>query len=108
LNADDAAEVDRQTRLIPVLPLFDQLEIYPGSKITHFKKLHESTGIAYEDMLFFDDEERNSEVETELGVHFVLCPDGVHTKLFEDALDSWRAYKQGGPRQAQRRTRSRY
>lgn len=34
-----------------------------GSKITHFEKLHQKTGIPYEEMLFFDDERRNSETE---------------------------------------------
>ncbi|TVY46921.1 DNA repair protein [Lachnellula occidentalis] len=46
---------------------FDYLEIYPGSKITHFTKLQKASGLAYEDMLFFDDEARNRNVET-LGV----------------------------------------
>ena len=54
----------------------------PGSKLKHFKKIHERTGIPYDEMvifispqclladrlkfsqLFFDDEHRNSEVES--------------------------------------------
>jgi magnesium-dependent phosphatase 1 len=59
---------------------FDHLEIYPGSKITHFVKLQKQTGLRYEDMLFFDDESRNKNVES-LGVHMQLvrkqsCPIG--------------------------------
>jgi magnesium-dependent phosphatase 1 len=50
---------------------FDYLEIYPGSKITHFVKLQKATGLRYEDMLFFDDESRNRNVES-LGVHMQL------------------------------------
>jgi len=50
---------------------FDHLEIYPGSKITHFVKLQKATGLRYEDMLFFDDESRNKNVES-LGVHMQL------------------------------------
>jgi magnesium-dependent phosphatase 1 len=50
---------------------FDYLEIYPGSKITHFVKLQKQTGLRYEDMLFFDDESRNRNVES-LGVHMQL------------------------------------
>jgi magnesium-dependent phosphatase 1 len=49
----------------------DFLEIYPGNKITHFTKLEKSTGLKYEDMLFFDDESRNRNVES-LGVHMYL------------------------------------
>lgn len=30
-------------------------EIYPDNKGRHFKALHKASGIAYEDMLFFDD-----------------------------------------------------
>jgi len=49
----------------------DYLEIYPGSKITHFTQLQKSTGLKYEEMLFFDDESRNRNVES-LGVHMYL------------------------------------
>lgn len=37
--------------VVSSINLFDSMEIYPGSKIAHFKKLHEKTGIAYEDMV---------------------------------------------------------
>jgi len=69
--------------------LFDQMEIYPGSKKAHFRKLHEATGIAYSEMLFFDDERRNKEVES-LGVTFCLVPDGVNAQAFEKGLGEWR------------------
>ncbi|KAG6901565.1 hypothetical protein C0995_010499 [Termitomyces sp. Mi166 len=71
---------------ISAINFFDELEIYPGSslpftfyvaptyclcccsgsKLTHFMKIHQRTGIPYSEMLFFDDEHRNAEVE-ELG-----------------------------------------
>jgi hypothetical protein len=41
------------------LTLFDvsgHNEIYPGSKLAHFKAIHKRSGIEYEDMLFFDNE----------------------------------------------------
>jgi hypothetical protein len=41
------------------LTLFDvsgHNEIYPGSKLAHFKAIHKRSGIDYEDMLFFDNE----------------------------------------------------
>ncbi|KAK4058280.1 hypothetical protein OIO90_000437 [Microbotryomycetes sp. JL221] len=75
--------------LIASINLFDTLEIYPGSKLNHFKTIHEDTGIAYDEMLFFDDESRNKEV-TRLGVTFVLVRDGVNRKLFESGLEAWR------------------
>jgi magnesium-dependent phosphatase 1 len=49
------------------IEFFDYMEIYPGSKITHFNKLQKSTGLKFEEMLFFDDESRNRNVES-LGV----------------------------------------
>lgn len=36
---------------ISAIKFFDQLEIYPSSKIRHFKKLHEKTGISYDEMV---------------------------------------------------------
>ncbi|KAI0704642.1 magnesium-dependent phosphatase-1 [Earliella scabrosa] len=68
---------------------FDQLEIYPGSKIKHFKELHKKTGLPYSEMLFFDDEHRNKEVES-LGVTFCLVPSGVNDRAFEAGLSEWR------------------
>ncbi|KAF8057508.1 magnesium-dependent phosphatase-1 [Lyophyllum atratum] len=76
--------------VLPAIDFFDQLEIYPGSKITHFKKLHEKTGIPYSEMLFFDDEHRNGEVE-ELGVTFCIVPRGVNHDVFEKGLAKWRS-----------------
>lgn len=79
---------------IPTMKLFDQLEIYPGSKITHFRKIQEKTGIPFEDMVFFDDEHRNAEVSTKLGVHFELVGNqGTDLATFENAIRQWRAKK---------------
>jgi len=71
------------------LAYFDELEIYPGSKIAHFKALHHRTGIPYTEMVFFDDERRNREVES-LGVTFILVPDGMSKGMFEHGLKEWR------------------
>ncbi|PVG01202.1 magnesium-dependent phosphatase-1 [Serendipita vermifera] len=69
---------------------FPQKEIYPGSKIKHFKALHQKTGIPYSEMLFFDDESRNAEVEL-LGVTFVLVRHGTDQKTFWKGVEKWRA-----------------
>jgi magnesium-dependent phosphatase 1 len=69
---------------------FDHLEIYPGSKITHFVKLQKATGLRYEDMLFFDDESRNRNVES-LGVHMHLVRDGVTKAEIDNGIKAWRS-----------------
>ena len=61
-----------------------------GSKIRHFRELKATAGLEYSDMLFFDDEARNSEVES-LGVTFILIEsDGVTKSVFENGLQEWR------------------
>jgi len=73
----------------PVINMFSEIEIYPGSKINHFKKLHKSTGIAYSEMLFFDDWKQNMDVES-LGVTFILVPDGLDHQIFQSGMKEWR------------------
>ncbi|CAG8979996.1 hypothetical protein HYALB_00005169 [Hymenoscyphus albidus] len=68
---------------------FDHLEIYPGNKITHFNKLQKATGIRFEEMLFFDDETRNRNVET-LGVTMYLVRNGVSKAEVNNGIKEWR------------------
>ncbi|GAA6010260.1 hypothetical protein JCM11491_005416 [Sporobolomyces phaffii] len=94
VNSNDLlkpAKAKNEKELVSAINLFDSMEIYPGSKITHFQELHKKTGIPYSEMIFFDDEPRNREV-TKLGVTFVLVREGegVHRRLFESGLESWR------------------
>ncbi|KAF7985491.1 hypothetical protein HWV62_5278 [Athelia sp. TMB] len=71
------------------IDFFAQKEIYPGSKLAHFRKIHQKTGIPYSEMLFFDDEARNREV-ARLGVTFHHVPHGVDAAAFEAGLGEWR------------------
>ncbi|KAF2020857.1 magnesium-dependent phosphatase-1 [Aaosphaeria arxii CBS 175.79] len=68
---------------------FDNLQIYPGSKTTHFKRIQRDSGIEYEEMLFFDDESRNKNVEG-LGVVMQLIRDGVTRDEIDAGVRSWR------------------
>lgn len=71
------------------IKLFDYLEIYPGDKRTHFRKLQEQSGLPYVEMVFFDDESRNKNVE-ELGVVMQLVRDGVTRGEIDAGLQAWR------------------
>ncbi|GAA6002357.1 Mg-dependent acid phosphatase [Rhodotorula paludigena] len=79
----------KEGETVAAIKLFDSMEIYPGSKMEHFRELNKKTGIAFEDMVFFDDESRNREV-AKLGVTFVLVHSGVTRQLFESGIDAWR------------------
>ncbi|WVR09302.1 magnesium-dependent phosphatase-1 [Kwoniella sp. DSM 27419] len=75
---------------VKAVSYFNTMEIYPGSKLRHFKEIHRKTGIPYDQMLFFDDEHRNFETES-LGVTMQLVPPtGTDKKLLKEGLDKWR------------------
>ncbi|KAK9457360.1 magnesium-dependent phosphatase-1 [Dipodascopsis uninucleata] len=78
----------------PAIEMFDVLEIYPGSKISHFTMIRDKTKIDYSEMLFFDDESRNKEVEYRLGVKFIHVRDGVSQRVFDQAITDWRRHRQ--------------
>mmetsp|Transcript_37400 Transcript_37400/g.81439 ORF Transcript_37400/g.81439 Transcript_37400/m.81439 type:complete len:172 (-) Transcript_37400:126-641(-) len=61
-------------------------EIYPGKKTTHFQKMHKATGIAFKDMIFFDNENRNCVDVAPLGVTCVYTPNGMTTAKWKEGL----------------------
>lgn len=77
------------------LDYFTHPQIFPGSKTTHFERLQEASRkagdeVAFADMLFFDDEARNRNVEVELGVTFWLVRDGVTNEEVDKGVWEWR------------------
>lgn len=68
---------------------FNYVEIFPGSKITHFSNIQKSSHADYKDILFLDDEVRNIMEVGKLGVYAVLIKDGVSRCVVEDALQSF-------------------
>lgn len=91
--SDDPAAADARARSIRALDYFDHLQIFPGNKTQHFTRIHQASGIPYEDMLFFDDEARNRNVQTELGVTFWLVRDGMTREEVDRGVWEWRRRK---------------
>ncbi|CAH0547362.1 unnamed protein product [Brassicogethes aeneus] len=65
---------------------FSVKEIFPGCKVTHINNIKKQTGANYEEMLFFDDEQRNIFDLTKIGVASILVKDGVNKKVIEESL----------------------
>ncbi|CAJ1416608.1 unnamed protein product [Effrenium voratum] len=62
------------------------VEIFKSSKQEHFRRLAAKTGVAFEDMLFFDDDPYNIQDVSRLGVTCVETPDGVTAESWEEGL----------------------
>ncbi|KAI8961395.1 magnesium-dependent phosphatase-1 [Daldinia sp. FL1419] len=83
----------KKDKVRKAIEFFDAgLEIYPSSKIQHFKALNKRTGIPYTEMLFFDDESRNRDTES-LGVTMWLVRDGVTWNEIVEGIKEWRRRK---------------
>jgi magnesium-dependent phosphatase 1 len=63
-------------------------QIYPGDKTAHFHALRDETGLAFDEMLFFDDEPRNIESVSRLGVTARLVHHGM-TRTDLEAVMRW-------------------
>ncbi|XP_011451047.2 magnesium-dependent phosphatase 1 [Magallana gigas] len=90
-EAFNKEEVKRLVSFFGWNKFFDYIEISPGSKITHFLNIKKDSGIAFPDMMFFDDERDHlSEVaHTCLGVTCIWANRGVSEEILEEAF---RAY----------------
>ena len=70
-------------------------QIFPSDKKVHLQKLKRECGVAGDDILFFDDETRNRNVES-LGVTFWLVEDGVTADEVDRGVREWRRRRGGG------------
>ena len=98
-DADGAAESPCDgPKPIRAVDMFAHIQIFPGSKTSHFQRIQNATRskgreVAFADMLFFDDEGRNRNVETELGVTFWLVRDGLSGEEVDRGVWEWRRRK---------------
>ena len=74
-------------KLLEITSQFAHAEIYPSSKLRHFAALKKASGIAYEEMIFFDDEMRNIREVNGLGVTSIYVERGMSADLFHAGLD---------------------
>jgi len=65
---------------------FDLKEIYPNSKIAHFKRIQNYFKLPYSEMVFFDDEYRNIEEVGRLGVNVVFVDEGLQAPMVQKFL----------------------
>ncbi|XP_052060698.1 magnesium-dependent phosphatase 1-like [Mytilus californianus] len=92
--ASEAFYKDETRRLVSYFgwdEYFDYIEIYPGSKITHFLQIKKESGIEFPDMMFFDDERDHlSEVaHTCLGVTCIWANRGVSEEILDEAFQAF-------------------
>lgn len=72
---------DELMQLFDIKKYFDHFEIYPGSKVNHFQSLQKKTALDYQQMIFFDDEYRNIEEVSRLGVEAVFVEEGLNIEI---------------------------
>jgi magnesium-dependent phosphatase 1 len=69
----------------------DSSQIYKANKQAHFQKLkNQYPTVAYDEMLFFDNEMGNIRSVEKLGVKCVYCPDGITEGAWQEGLDMFR------------------
>uniref|UniRef100_A0A7N0VNC3 Magnesium-dependent phosphatase 1 n=1 Tax=Kalanchoe fedtschenkoi TaxID=63787 RepID=A0A7N0VNC3_KALFE len=71
--------------------IFVAKEIYSSwtRKREHFDKIHWTTGVPYSRMLFFDDENRNIEAVSQMGVTSIYVNNGVNLRALREGLLSF-------------------
>ncbi|KAG9440703.1 hypothetical protein H6P81_020868 [Aristolochia fimbriata] len=58
-------------------------------KTEHFQRIHRRTGVPFNSMLFFDDEDRNTEAVAKMGVTSILVGNGVNLGALRTGLTNF-------------------
>ena len=89
---DWAQECMRKFRVDGGLSIKDVVtveEIHKGNKQGHLRNIAESTGIALEEMIFFDNEYGNVQSVNAIGVTCAYVPDGVTQDAWDKAISGF-------------------
>ena len=62
------------------------IEIKSDSKVSHFRRISSASGVAMQDILFFDNEMGNCREVAKLGVVVGYCPDGVTKRIWDHCI----------------------
>ncbi|EGZ19493.1 hypothetical protein PHYSODRAFT_497769 [Phytophthora sojae] len=89
LRGEDGVEAGKQT----LASLADFVTVFPGSKTTHFRQLKEQSGVAFEDMLFNDDDDENVHDVSALGVVCSHCPEGLTVASWLQGMEDFQLAK---------------
>jgi len=84
--ADDCMHLFEAAPGMSLRQLADYVEIYPGTKTKHFRAVSKASGIAFRDMLFFDNESRNIRDCKALGITSIYTPRGMTRRVWEEGL----------------------
>ncbi|OIV96188.1 hypothetical protein TanjilG_14865 [Lupinus angustifolius] len=73
---------------LSIKSMFVAQEIFSSwtHKTEHFQRIHTRTGISFNSMLFFDDENRNIQAVSKMGVTSILVGNGVNLGAFREGL----------------------
>ncbi|CAL0300825.1 unnamed protein product [Lupinus luteus] len=73
---------------LSIKSMFVAQEIFSSwtHKTDHFQRIHTRTGISFNSMLFFDDENRNIQAVSKMGVTSILVGNGVSLGAFREGL----------------------
>ncbi|KAK6258796.1 hypothetical protein SCA6_013270 [Theobroma cacao] len=58
-------------------------------KTEHFQRIHRRTGVPFSSMLFFDDEDRNIEAVSKMGVTSIYVGNGVNFRALRQGLSEF-------------------
>nr|GMC87661.1 magnesium-dependent phosphatase 1 [Ipomoea batatas] len=73
---------------LEIKSMFAAQEVFSSwsHKTEHFQKIHRRTGVPYKEMLFFDDENRNIDAVSKMGVTSILVGKGVNIGALRQGL----------------------